>query len=828
MVENCLKFEPEQRPTFDEIVSMFYTLDWIIPDVAHAGLTDDGHADRIRLDPFKYQVEARVRTLGEGFVGRTWLADKVEAELAKHTQMQQDSGAGGGTSNQSKSLECPPPAVVIFGDSGTGKSSFVCRVLDGEFCSQKKGAWQRLHDRILARHLCSINDDTSLDPVKWAGGLAGQVFLRATEAGKMAEAIAEGGHKDRESLVRWIEQQSSARHLLTSWVLPVLKRLGPLNGRDTIWVDSLDEALTNDVLTGKHGRGNTVVSLLIELKARWPSWVRVVATSRPDEATRAALEPLSGASIDVENASNRQDIQEFVLQELSIIQQQGPAVEGGDAQACEAICAAAKGVIMYAREVLRQYKDFGFLDLEAPPESLSKLYMNRYQKTFSRDGLVQFAAHSRPMLEMLVAAREPLPVAVVARAESAEDAHDISTGKTKRTGVAGTNQTLWVSDRARHVKFVQRMCVGSLVEVGKLQLSHKSFADWLSDEESEQFCVDKHHGEKQLAKMCLQVCQGLGGGSSGCGGGTAQSSGGDKESNKDRRKRLKQEAMAKRRSPDNNASSSTSNIKSAQPEEQQQDSFTKYALKHGISHLLAAGRRPEARALVLENVAWLMARSGDGMGIMEDCRRLVNAAGEDRVVDLVRRALDLAMGDLRKDPRRLPGQLVGRLLGSGEGSAVPKGNSARGGAGAVGSGKDSHAEVVVRREVGALLRRLMEYRGYGFAWWCPVSRTLEQAGGACLRKMTGHTSGVSSVSFSADGRRVVSGSNDKTVRVWDAVSGECVLGPLEGHTSWVTSVSFSGDGRRAWCPGRRDKTVRVWDAVSGECVLGPLEGHTDW
>ena len=96
------------------------------------------------------------------------------------------------------------------------------------------------------------------------------------------------------------------------------------------------------------------------------------------------------------------------------------------------------------------------------------------------------------------------------------------------------------------------------------------------------------------------------------------------------------------------------------------------------------------------------------------------------------------MDDLRKDPRRLPGQLVGSA-GIREGSAVPKGNSARGGAGAVGSGKDSHAEVVVRREVGALLRRLMEYRGYGFAWWCPVSRsTLEQAGGAGLRRMTGH------------------------------------------------------------------------------------------
>ena len=81
------------------------------------------------------------------------------------------------------------------------------------------------------------------------------------------------------------------------------------------------------------------------------------------------------------------------------------------------------------------------------------------------------------------------------------------------------------------------------------------------------------------------------------------------------------------------------------------------------------------------------------------------------------------------------------------------------------------------------------------------------------------------VSFSADGRRVVSGSrSDKTVRVWDAVSGECVLGPLEGHTDLVTSVSFSADGRRV-VSGSWDNTVRVWDAVSGECVLGPLEGH---
>ena len=74
--------------------------------------------------------------------------------------------------------------------------------------------------------------------------------------------------------------------------------------------------------------------------------------------------------------------------------------------------------------------------------------------------------------------------------------------------------------------------------------------------------------------------------------------------------------------------------------------------------------------------------------------------------------------------------------------------------------------------------------------------------------------------------RIVSGSGDNTVRVWDAVSGDCVLGPLYGHTDGVTSVSFSPDGSRI-VSGSYDNTVRVWDAGSGECVQ-TLEGHTDY
>jgi WD40 repeat protein len=88
----------------------------------------------------------------------------------------------------------------------------------------------------------------------------------------------------------------------------------------------------------------------------------------------------------------------------------------------------------------------------------------------------------------------------------------------------------------------------------------------------------------------------------------------------------------------------------------------------------------------------------------------------------------------------------------------------------------------------------------------------------------GHTDSVSSVAFSPDGMCIVSGSFDKTIRVWDACTGDTVAGPFEGHTDLVWSAAFSPDGTRI-VSGSKDKTIRVWDARTGDTVVGPFEGH---
>ncbi len=108
-------------------------------------------------------------------------------------------------------------------------------------------------------------------------------------------------------------------------------------------------------------------------------------------------------------------------------------------------------------------------------------------------------------------------------------------------------------------------------------------------------------------------------------------------------------------------------------------------------------------------------------------------------------------------------------------------------------------------------------------------RIWEAASGEQLgAPLTGHTDGVSAVALGRiDGREmIVSGSADRTVRIWDAASGKEVS-VLSGHTDGVSAVALGGvDGREIIVSGSADRTVRIWDAASGKEVA-VLSGHTD-
>ena len=81
--------------------------------------------------------------------------------------------------------------------------------------------------------------------------------------------------------------------------------------------------------------------------------------------------------------------------------------------------------------------------------------------------------------------------------------------------------------------------------------------------------------------------------------------------------------------------------------------------------------------------------------------------------------------------------------------------------------------------------------------------------------LQGHTDSIWSIAFSPDSKIIVSGSSDRTVKLWDSQTGQCLKTFVE-HTRPILSVTFSPDGKIiASCGGH--SIIKLWDVVTGEC-----------
>ena len=90
-----------------------------------------------------------------------------------------------------------------------------------------------------------------------------------------------------------------------------------------------------------------------------------------------------------------------------------------------------------------------------------------------------------------------------------------------------------------------------------------------------------------------------------------------------------------------------------------------------------------------------------------------------------------------------------------------------------------------------------------------------------LATLKGHTNAVSSVAFAPDGKTLGTGSDDRTVKLWDITTGKD-LATLKGHI-FVESVAFAPDGKTLATGS--GQTVKLWDVTTGK-ELATLKGHT--
>jgi WD40 repeat protein len=122
---------------------------------------------------------------------------------------------------------------------------------------------------------------------------------------------------------------------------------------------------------------------------------------------------------------------------------------------------------------------------------------------------------------------------------------------------------------------------------------------------------------------------------------------------------------------------------------------------------------------------------------------------------------------------------------------------------------------VVKKEISQLEEReRCELGGYTLQ---PITFDCRVDFDAMELELEGHTSNVNSVAWNHDGSKILSGSNDKTLRIWDGTTGE-LLNTLEGHSKSVESVAWNHDDSRI-ASASVDGTINFWDGVSCELLM---------
>jgi len=703
----------------------------------------------------------------QGFGGRDWLFAQIE-DWRKH--------------RAEKSL-------LMLGDPGVGKSAIAAELL------------HRYPERVLAYHCCRAEEQATLEPAKIVRALAAQAsaVLPDYAARLPQEAVSESACN------------SDPLNALTRGLLAPLRELpAPADGVRYLLVDALDEALT------RQSAGLNLVEMLAYRLDEMPAWLRIVATTRREDDVLEKLHGLQALPLNAQDPRNLDDVRLYVEAQV-----EGPEL-------CSLLAEKSEGNFLYARQALAEIRDAPdpLSALRALPRGLRGLYPVFFARRFPDEDRYKRA---RRLLQVMVAAREPLSEADLAAATGLDE------------------ETVLPVVLSRLLQFLVRRQTGSGEVVA---LYHKSLSDWLTDRQLRRsyLYAGPKKGHERLAEWCWQEYQ---------------------------------------REPRRMAGYALRHLPGHLIETQRWDDLSvvltdlfyleakaeaglvfelagdfgaavqalprKHAWQRRLELLHEAleldlpflGRHPTALFQVLWNRCWWYDCPDAARHYRKEAEKgtpLWEGVGP-RLSELLEQWLERKRAAspgfcwvrMLRPPAHHLGTALRKILAGHQAGVTSIAVSPDGQR--LASGSSDETVRLWDAQTGAELRRLEGHtNNVKSVSFSPDGQRLASGSsdetvrlwdaqtGAELRRLEGHTDPVDSVSFSPDGQRLASGSSDNTVRLWDAQTG-AELRRLEGHTDPVNSVSFSPDGQRL-ASGSSDETVRLWDAQTGQC-LEVIQGMTD-
>ena len=642
---------------------------------------------------------------------------------------------------------------VVTGGAGVGKSAFVAELCDNE--------WRGLAGQVAAVHLCCKCEAASLSVAEFVWGLVESLcdsvdgfvdhLLEGEGGGGGGSGGGSGGGgcdngggeggSSFATLGEWkvaTFADKPASYILQYVLLPILHEMPiPAPAPLLLCIDSLDEAL---LVPG--GASKSIAALVFSagVSAGWPTWLRILVTSRPHVNVLSLL-PRRSRRVDLTVGShrvqpNKADIRHYVegqcLHELihkaerdihyddvvRVVGWSDVSLLGGFV---DAICAKSEGTFLYAKMALDGIKANGGLPSNGDeldqllPVGLDGIFNDQFRRQFPRGNekaRKHYIDEVLPTLEVLAASFAAVPGALLVEAALpqrsranqdrvlAQVAMFCRPGKGEQStkGRGGGGEPGESKPTANENK-----------RTTPYALFPRSLSDWITNkEQSELYFADIGKGHERLAERTLEMAD----------RGIAAVGRG------------------------HNKSGSLAHFIPQPP--RRDVASDAYLLKYGLRHLVAAKRLGDA-ARVFCDMSWLMTRcemlpanetvaegiwlarelsetirGHGGFGIRAKLQLKVNrvheAVGVVSAVRLVARCLEQSLGAIMNDHRQLPSQIVGRLA---DGDYVYE------------------CETVVPLVAGLVAAARKWSFGKGVRWWCPATRCLAWPGGALRKNLRG-------------------------------------------------------------------------------------------